>query len=369
MAITGQQREQWYRAMGQTARDSLPQIDVLKRLEVDFGKTRHALYPVVRVLLARLNGATSSRHMAPAQRTVGTELQGLVPDAEATLIQAGVQSGRIAEGFENAAEHVAQQSRLKSAVAGGLAIPALYLLGLNGLFLFFSLSVMPAFDKLSKRSAWPDMARALGWVTDHILWLSGGSTFLIVGFAALVSWLAPRWTGPHREWADRHLFPFGLIAQINGSVFMSSLAGYISAGVPIVDAVKNIAATSSAYMGYQCALVLAQYRDGNRRFEECLQALTIIDRRYHWLLNVYALSTDVAAAYRTVAAQLSERTLAFIKNLFQRVIGFSLLALIGASLLWIYLSMFAIADVGTKKRAALGSGVVVAAVVSPQTEG
>lgn len=358
LSISAKVREDWYRAMGKTAEDGLPQVDVLKRLEKDFQKTKHPLGPLISVLLARLSGAP--RQGAPGQRTVGTELVGLVPSGESTFIQAGVQSGRIAEGFYNAANYVTTQGRLKSAVLAALGKPIFYVIALFGLFGFFSTKVLPAFEKAKPRSDWPQGAQVLGGVADHIGLICGATTAFIVLAGVLVAYLAPNWTGPRRDWADKYLFPFNLIAQIVGAQLLTSLAGYINAGVPIADAVQNIRANGSRYLASQCARLIAMFRDG-KRFEECLLSLPVIHPRYHWLINVYGLSADSAQAYRTIANEMTERTLEFIKTLFNRVISNALLAMVGGSLIWIYLSMFAIADPGAKRRAALESETTVAA--------
>lgn len=367
VSISSKDREDWYRVMAKTSSDGLPQVDVLKRLERDYTKTKHPLAPLIRLLLARMSGLVS-RPGAPDQRTVGSELSGLVPDGEATLIQAGVQSGQIAEGFRYAAEYVANQGRLKTAVITALGKPLFYIGGLLGLLAFFSIKVLPAFERGRARSSWPAGAQLLGSVADNIWLIAGGTTGALIFAAVAVAYLAPNWIGSKREWADRHLFPFGLIAQIHGATLLNSLAGYISAGIPIADGVKNIAQSGSPYMASQCGRAIALFRDG-RRFEECLITLPIVHVRYHWLINVYGLSSDSAHAYRTISEEMTNRTLDFIKNLFDRVISNALLFAVGGVLMWIYLSMFAIADAGTKKRAALEPEFVIAAVVHQLPQG
>ena len=292
IAIGAKDREDWYRVMEKTARDGLPQIEVLQRLQRDHARTRHPLAPLLRLLLARLGGAVT-RPGAPDQRTVGSELTGLVPDGEATLIQAGVQSGNIAEGFRNAAEHVATQGRLKKAVLAALAKPLFYLAGLLGLLLFFSIKVLPAFDRARPRASWPSGARVLGTVADHVWLIAAGTLGLLLAGALAIAWLTPHWTGARRAWWDRHVFPFGLIAQVHGATFLNALAGYISAGIPIADGVRNIGASGSPYMASQCGQAIALLR-GGRRFEDCLVMLSIVHPRYHWLISVYGLSSDAA---------------------------------------------------------------------------
>ena len=91
------------------------------------------------------------------------------------------------------------------------------------------------------------------------------------------------------------------------------------------------------------------------RAEEALTKLSIVQPRYHWIISVYGLSGDATAAYKTIAREMVESTQAFITNLFDRVISNALLLVVGAVLLWIYMSMFGIADAGVKKTSAIAA--------------
>lgn len=346
IAITAKHREDWYRAMGKTADDGLPQIEVLNRMQRNFSKTKHPMSPLIRELLRRLQGGgtkTKSNLGAATLRTVGTEINGLVPPSESMLILAGDQSGRKADGFYNAAEHVASQGKMLGTITASLAKPIGYLLAVFTLLLFFSIKILPAFEKGRPREIWPSEAKLLGLVADHVFFIAGGSFCLIILLGILLAWLIPNWTGQNRDWADRHLFPFPLVASINGASLLTSIAGYISAGIPFIDAISNIGKGGSPYMLNQCNRVISMIRNGKRP-EECLLSIPIVQSRYHWLIDVYGMSSDASAAYKTIAAEMVSRTQDFIRNIFDRVIGNLLLAFIGAMLMWIYLSMFAIVD-------------------------
>ena len=146
-SISGKHREDWYRALGKTANDALPMFEVLSRMEAEFAKIRHPLAPLVKDLLWRLKGGGSASRANAGRRTLGTELRGLVPDAEAMLIQAGVLSGNMSAGLFNAADLVATQGRLKGAVIGAMLKPVGYLGALVVLLIFFSVSLLPKFER------------------------------------------------------------------------------------------------------------------------------------------------------------------------------------------------------------------------------
>ncbi|MGE3342295.1 MAG: type II secretion system F family protein [Vicinamibacterales bacterium] len=358
LAITGKDRADLYRALGKTTADGLPQLEVIATMARDFARTKHPLAPLLRLVQLRLQGAP--RPGAPAHRTVGSELTGLVPDQEAMLIQAGIDSSKDAEGFYNAAELVERQNRMLSTVRASLGKPVFYLAGLVAMLLFFSIKVLPGFERGVPRSRWPSNAQTLGVVADNVYWIAGGLVGAIVLGSIVFLYVAPRWTGAKREFCDRHVFPFTLYAQLSGASLMQSLACYIGAGFPIIEAIGRIQQAGSPYMASHCARVHAAARNG-RRFEEGLVQLSIVDRRYHWLINVYGLASDASKAWNAIAAEMGDRTIAAVRNIFERVLSNVLLLVVGGVLMWIYTSMFGIADAASKKRAALAPTEIVLA--------
>jgi toxin co-regulated pilus biosynthesis protein E len=341
MAISADHRKEWYRALGKIAHDGLPIFEALERMSVEFAKTKHPLTPMVKLVLLRLRGAGISR---PGQnrRTLGSELIGMVPDDEAMMIQAGDMSGRIAAGLHNAAGLVETKGALKSSIIGSLLKPVGYLLALNGLLLFMSAKLLPSFEKSKPRATWPARAQMLGSISDHSILIAGSVVSLMVLTGAALSWLVPNWTGELRDRCDRSVFPFTLIASISGASFLTTLSGYISAGTPFVEAVKNVSSTATPYMQSQCGKLLDMMKRG-RRPEDALCQLAIIPPRYHWIISVYAMSGDTAKAYETIAEEMVFGVQKFVQRLFGYVISNLLLVVIGFMAFWIYGSMFDIA--------------------------
>lgn len=341
MAISGDHRKEWYRALAKIAGDGLPVFEALERMGVEFAKTKHPLAPLVTLVLLRLRGAGVSK---PGQqrRTLGSELIGMVPDDEAMLIQAGDMSGRIAAGLSNAANLVDTKGKLKSSVIGSLLKPVGYVLGLNGLLLFLSVKLLPSFEKNKPRASWPERAQVLGAIADHSVLIAVSVVVLLILAGVALTWIVPKWTGETRDRFDKHVFPFTLVAAINGASFLTTLSGYIAAGTPFVEAVKNVAASATPYIQSQCAKLLDGMKRG-RRPEEALCQLAIVPPRYHWIISVYAMSGDTAKAYETIAEEMVSGVQAFIKRLFGYVINNLLLVGIGFMVIWIYGSMFDIA--------------------------
>lgn len=339
--ITAQDRLQWYRAMGKTARDGMPQIEVLQSILVAHRATKHPLAPLIAELLRRMNGGARPGHI-PERRTLGTELVGLVPAAEQLLIQAGDSSGMQADGFENAARYVEQNGVLLKEVSMALSKPVVYLASTVALFIYFAIAILPKFEKSRPRASWPASGQVLASIADHIYLLTGGLVFILVAVVLAMSWIVPNWIGSKRSWCDRKVFPFTLIGAMHGSSLLLGLAGFVGAGIPFKDAIMSIRQGASPYMRAQCDFILAVARTG-RPAEEALISIPIIHPRYHWIFLVYGTTKDSKYAYRAIADLMTEQTQHFVSSVVARYFSLAMLIALGASLGWIYLSMLGIA--------------------------
>lgn len=340
-SISAADRKEWYRALSKIAADGLPIFDALDRMSKEFAKTKHPLGPLAEVVLMRMRGAGTAKAGAK-RRTLGTELMDMVPDDEAMLIQAGEASGNHAAGLANAVALVEAKGKLRSSVTGALLKPVGYVMAMVGLLMFFSFKLMPQFEKTKPRELWPSSAQTLGSVADHVGLIVAG----VVGFV-LLTWIllqlvAPRWTGETRDKFDAHVFPFTVVAAINGASFLTSISGYVSAGTPFVTAIQNIESTANPYLRSQCQRALDLMKRGVRP-EAALCDLPIVPQRFHWIISVYAMSGDAAGAYQTIAEEMVRSVQAFVDRAFGWVVSNLLLIMIGGMLFWIYSSMFEIA--------------------------
>ncbi len=345
-AITEGVRQDWYLALAKVAGDGLPIFDALEKMSKTFNKTQHPLAPLVRIVLLRLRGAGASKG-AMQRRTLGTELSGMVPDDEAMLIQAGDTAGRIEDGLRNAAKLISTKGILKSSVKNALRKPGGYLLGLIGLLFFMALKILPQFEKSRPRTIWPEEAQLLGTIADHVFVIGGGIGLFVVAVIAGLVFVAPNWTGSIRDIFDRRVFPFNVMAAMSGASFLTSLAGYIGAGTAFNDAVKSMQETATPYMRDQCSRVLEAMKRG-RRAEEALCELAIVPQRFHWIIDVYAMSGDTEKAYMTIAEQMVTRVQALVTRLFNYILGNALMLAVVYMLYWIYKSMTDIALSGTQ---------------------
>lgn len=346
VSISAAVRQEWYLALAKVAGDGLPIFEALDKMSAVFSKTGHPLAPLVRIVLLRLRGAGAAK-ASVQRRTLGSELKGMVPDDEAMLIQAGDTAGRIEHGLRNAAKLVATKGTLNASVIGALRKPGGYLFGLLGLMVFMAVKIMPQFEKSRPRAMWPEQAQLLGTVADHVFLISGGVVMGVVLIVVSLKYAAPNWTGELREKFDRRVFPFNVMAAMSGASFLTSLSGFIGAGTSFADAIKSMQGTATPYIREQCGKVLDSMKRG-RRPEEALCELPIIPQRFHWIIDVYAMSGDSEKAFLTIAEEMVLRVQILVTRLFSYVLGNLLMFVVVYMLFWIYKSMSDIALSGSQ---------------------
>jgi len=121
------QRIDFYESVADAVAQGIPQYDVLQTLEREFTKLKHPLARVLRSVIARIRGAEAGS--GAVQKTVGTELIGLLPYDEVALdcIRGSVR-GLSEKGGENAANFARMNREMKSKIFAALAKPVFYLL-------------------------------------------------------------------------------------------------------------------------------------------------------------------------------------------------------------------------------------------------
>ncbi|MCD9230419.1 type II secretion system protein, partial [Ralstonia pseudosolanacearum] len=82
---------------------------------------------------------------------------------------------------------------------------------------------------------------AVGWMAPLVF----GS---LVGYAIWSARALSRWTGSHRTYFDRNLFPFTIYAEVTGFRWLRSYVALVRSGVPEVAALKGQIATASPWL-------------------------------------------------------------------------------------------------------------------------
>lgn len=338
--ITAKHRQDWYYAMSKAIADGKSVYVVLERLAVEYSRTRHPLAPLLRELLRRMTGAKGGGATAGARVTIGTDLAGLVPNNEANLIDAGESSGRLETGFFRAAEYLKTTQRLREEILGPLKEPVFLLMLLMGVLIFFSNQILPTFENIAPRDKWPAGARAYGSIADHALLITLVMVALMGGGSVLFVRLAANWTGGRRALADHYLFPFTLLSRVNSAALLTSLSGFVAAGVKFDVALNQLQSTSNLYMKGIYAQLKTSMRNAAKP-EDALCGLHIMDRSYHWMIRLYGDSSDFAGAMGRISEEVIEFAIVRTRATFV-VVNMLLKILVAGFIVWTMGSLFGI---------------------------
>jgi len=340
LQIKTEDRIMWYGSMASISEAGLTMHQALKDMEPNFRDTQHPMLEVVTTLLFRLRGGGKDLP-GVTMRTVGTELMAMIPPEEAMLIQAGEKTSKVAEGFRNAAEMVIAKDKMVSQVWTLLRKPAGYLGMLMAMFVFFHVQLIPGYERTHPRATWPNHAKALGWITDHIYAINF-LVFMALGALTLFFlYVVPRWTGPRRERLDG-FFPMSLVASLNGVSFLKSLSAYTAAGLPAAVSIPSIGASGTPYMKWQCKKVEALMRQG-LRLEEALARLAIIPRRFHWIIAVYSKLKNASDAYNKMAESMTKEVSKTLEIYFGQVLGNIIFLVLTAASIFVWSTFAGIA--------------------------
>lgn len=171
-----------------------------------------------------------------------------VPSSESLLLETGGNSGRLQESFLNAAESVAQQRRVKSAIIGAGSYPALLVMVLIAALVLASYNIIPAFGEVLPVDQWQGTAATVAAVAQAIREKGLVMFLALVGFIMIVSFSMPRWTGRTRLWVEK-VVPYNIYRMWQGSSFLLSLASLMASGVKIDDnALRRLSARASPYL-------------------------------------------------------------------------------------------------------------------------
>jgi type II secretory pathway component PulF len=197
---------------------------------------------------------------------------------------------------------------------------------------FFSLEVLPVFTSIAPRPLWPRTARLYGGLADHAIAIAAVTVGVLLAAGIGFMRLAARWTGRLRVLFDRYVFPFTLATRLQGAALLASLSGFVAAGLPFDAALQQLHSGSSRYMRAAYAQLRASLRDAATP-EEALCRLHLIDVRYHWMIRLYADSSDFAGAMARIAQEVTENAIARTRATFAAV-NLVLKLLVAAFVVW-----------------------------------
>lgn len=339
LRLTASVRTDFYSALASMTGPAgrIPLGQALQEAQIEFAKQKHLLHPLLQEILNRMKGGGKRRSQS---LKLGDVLIGLVPPNEAMMIKAGEERGDPAMGLVQAAKHVRNEAELMSIVRGGLFLVMLYTVAMIAIYFFFSLQIIPQMEQAAPRHLWPQSARQFAFVADNIVFFSAALLSTLIALYFGFEYLKNNLTGRTRNFLDDHIWPFTTTRLINSSAVLSSLSGFIRAGVPFQMAIDAVSQNSNRYLNHKFSLVRKSIKQGKSDYVSLLSCQLIPQERA-WMVSLYGRTSDFGQSLEHIADEFIKFSVAKTKTItsFVSIAG---LVVVAASISWVAISLYAI---------------------------
>jgi type II secretory pathway component PulF len=237
-------RSRFYIKLGQLLENGVQLDTALKQLQTLGSRSKGSILPILYGRWRRnvANGVNFGVCIAP-----------YVPSSEAILLETGSGSGHLVDSLYNAADTVEQQAKVKGAIIGSAAYPAVLFLMLIAALILASYMVIPTFEEILPVEEWQGAARITAHVTQAIrdYGIILLTTFVLI--IVLIGFSMPRWVGRERMIVE-NIVPWNLYRMWQGSSFLLSIAALMKAGVKLDEVSLNkISKNAEPYLAQRIA--------------------------------------------------------------------------------------------------------------------
>lgn len=254
-----------------------------------------------------------------------------VPNAERIAIASGEDAGRTGHGLSMAAYVVEASGRMRSALFSGLAYPALLLATFAALLVFVAWFLMPEMVDLYPVEHWPTASAALHWIATAVRGTATYFGIATVSVGVLVLSTLPSWSSGIRFRLDHVLPPWTIYREIQSGLLLVTVAGVVSAGAPIDDALRKIRSRASTWLGVHLDEMIRRVAQGQRpahAMDTGLMSDGLMDE-----LLAYDAAGDLANAMEALGKDSVDLVIQRIR-IFAAALGGVLMLGVGIGLIW-----------------------------------
>lgn len=189
-----------------------------------------------------------------------------IPSSEQLAIASGESSGDMTHGFDMAVYISQSNAKIVSAVKTGLSYPLFLLVMLAGLLAFIAY-ITPVMADMFPPEQWPPLSKALYHVSSAVRSFGILAALAAVCATIMAVLSLPRWVGPVRDSVEKILPPWSIYREVQGGLFLVTLAGIVNAGSPIDDALRRLRRIASPWLSAHLAKAVYAIAEGRRPSE------------------------------------------------------------------------------------------------------
>lgn len=334
-------RAEFYEMMGALLKGGKPLDSSLRELHTRYAAKKRPLASLLRAWA----GAMSEG------KTFATAMNGFSSETEIVILAAAEKSGKLEEGFAQAALVARSSTEILRTVRGQMTMPAIQIAILVAMLIGFSTGLAPELARSIPASAMDDSQRALFGLADVV----AATWYLIVPILAaalaFALWTMPRYTGRLRPYLDR-LPPWSIYRTYSSATFMIAMSGLIKAGVPIETAIRFIRQQSKPWLAEHLGLMVGRLRAGVEQGEAMDTGL--MTDRLSDMVAIYSRTADFDTAISYIGEEAMKGGIRDIeaKAAFARTLSTIAIGLMAG---WIFVAMMGISDAAQRANTQTGS--------------
>lgn len=330
---TASARKSFYDMLANFVGDGVPIYDAIEAIGKRWKSQKMAKALVTETLLADLRGK-SGRAMR-----FGEAMAKWAPSMEAMAIDAGEQSGDIAEGLRMANRLTSSTGKIKSTITGELFYPGFLVLILVGFLLAVKSRVLPVFEEILPKEKWPALPSALGSIAGNIEIILMGFFGFIAGVLIAYHISKPRWTGPARDFFDKNIIPWKVNRQVSSAIILTCFAALTKSGVPFSSIIEKLSSNASKWELYHLNGIKAQMRKGVPDGDAL--ACDLFDEEVRWEITIYGKLSGFARALDSLSERVINQCLTRIQGIMTIIRSVVMMSIAGMAV-FVYGSFFAI---------------------------
>jgi type II secretory pathway component PulF len=213
------------------------------------------VYSAIALLAERASATKDSRAVIYADIARSIEngndfseaLENWVDDEERMLIASGEKSDNPSTGIKLAVELSQKRAQMTTAVQSELTMPALLMLFLFGILLFFSFNIAPQIEASLPRKYWPDRLQNIGLVSDITKAWWWAILGCVSAASALFATSLGRWVSPLRDTLDK-LPPYAVYREFRAATFLMALSALLRSGIDLNQSMENVKTRSVRWL-------------------------------------------------------------------------------------------------------------------------
>lgn len=271
-----------------------------------------------------------------AGQSIDESMRGWLPDAELSLISAGLRGRGIEYGLAEAIKFSSSSGKIKSAIISGAAYPVVLILVMIGFLAMFAIQIAPTYVAILPLESWPEMGRSFYYISNFVV----NSWYVVAGVLValyiLVQATIGRWTGSTREFFDKFP-PWSIYKAYQSSSFLINLSSLMRSAVPINQALQEIKMYSSVWVQYYINLMDKNFKKGSKNYGKNLDVGLFDDEVAGDIIDYSELGSFEIAVYEIGEQSLNESVEMIEKRMI--VVRSIMLVLAGATITVMYLTI------------------------------